>query len=100
MARHKSIQLDSKIPPNLSFRDRVLAVVEAIPAGQTLTYKDVAELAGSPGAARAVGTIMKSNYDPRVPCHRVIHSDGTLGEYNRGGTSEKAALLQQEKSIS
>lgn len=79
------------------FRQRVLAVVRSIPRGLTMSYGEVAAAAGSPGAARAVGTIMKSNFDPSVPCHRVIRSDGRPGEYNRGGARRKAALLRQEK---
>lgn len=66
------------------FTQRVLAVVTKIPAGQTLTYKKVAALAGNPNAARAVGNIMNKNYDSAIPCHRVIRSDGTAGGYNRG----------------
>lgn len=66
------------------FRERVLAVVKAIPQGETLTYKEVAELAGNQLAARAVGAIMRTNWDPTIPCHRVIRSDGKLGGYNRG----------------
>ncbi len=79
-----------------SFRDSVLDVVKAIPKGQTLSYAQVAERAGSPGAERAVGTIMRNNFDPDVPCHRVIRSDGKLGEYNRGGEEAKRKLLQEE----
>ncbi|MEK7087831.1 MAG: MGMT family protein, partial [Patescibacteria group bacterium] len=65
-----------------SFRERVFAVVKKIPAGCVLTYKDVAHRTGAPLAARAVGGILKGNYDPRIPCHRVIRSDGTPGGYN------------------
>ena len=71
------------------FTERVLNIVSSIKKGKTMTYKEVATRAGSPGAARAVGSIMKANYRPNVPCHRVIRSDGVIGEYNRGGPSEK-----------
>ncbi len=81
-----------------SFRGRVLAVVTAIPKGQVLTYQEVAQAVGSPGAARAVGSILKINFDPKIPCHRVIRSDGRLGQYNRG-TKQKEKLLQQEGAI-
>lgn len=57
-----------------------------------MTYKDVAWAAGSPGAARAVGSVMKNNYDPRIPCHRVIRSDGLVGKYNRGASLKKRKL--------
>lgn len=79
-----------------TFADRVRDVVRQIPKGETRTYGEVAAAAGHPGAARAVGTIMKNNYDPTVPCHRVIKSDGTLGEYNRGGTGAKREKLLAE----
>ena len=82
-----------------TFTERVKEVVKAIPTGKTLTYKQVAERAGSPGASRAVGSIMKANYDPQVPCHRVVKSDGTVGDYNRGGSAKKAEILAQEKSL-
>jgi len=61
-----------------------------------MTYKQVAVKAGNPKAARAVANIMAANYDPAVPCHRVIRSDGELGGYNRGGVVAKAALLRAE----
>jgi O-6-methylguanine DNA methyltransferase len=82
-----------------SFRQRVFEVVRGIPAGHVMTYKEVAQAAGSPGAARAVGNIMKGNFDPSIPCHRVIHSDGTLGAYNRGGEEKKRDLLRTENAI-
>jgi methylated-DNA-[protein]-cysteine S-methyltransferase len=81
------------------FADRVRDVVRKIPKGKTMTYAMVAKLAGSKGAARAVGSIMAGNYDPKIPCHRVIRSDGRIGEYNRGGTKAKRALLVKEGAI-
>jgi O-6-methylguanine DNA methyltransferase len=78
------------------FKDTVLAIVAAIPKGEMMTYVAVAAKAGRPKAARAVGTIMKNNYNPDVPCHRVIRSDGTLGDYNRGGAAKKRVLLLAE----
>jgi methylated-DNA-[protein]-cysteine S-methyltransferase len=82
-----------------NFAERVREVVRNIPKGKTLSYAEVAARAGAFGAARAVGTIMKNNYDKTVPCHRVIRSDGSLGEYNRGGTKAKVRLLKQEGAI-
>lgn len=81
------------------FTNKVKQVVRNIPEGQTMTYAQVAASAGSPGAARVVGSIMKHNYDPTVPCHRVIRSDGRVGEYNRGGTKMKEQLLLKEGAI-
>ena len=79
-----------------SFTERVRAVVRGIPKGSVMTYGEVAAVAGSPGAARAVGTIMSKNYDPDIPCHRVIGSNGALGGYNRGGIERKRELLRTE----
>lgn len=81
-----------------SFTQKVLEVVRKIPKGEVLSYADVARRAGSPRAARAVGSIMKANFRPDVPCHRVIKSDGTLGNYNRGA-KKKFALLKAERYI-
>jgi O-6-methylguanine DNA methyltransferase len=83
----------------LTFRDKVLKIVVAIPKGKVLTYKQVAAKAGKSKAARAVGAIMRTNYDPKVPCHRVIRSDGKIGNYNRGGENAKRAILKKEGAI-
>jgi len=78
------------------FADKVYAVVARIPKGKVMTYKEVAAKAGKPGAARAVGTLMSHNYNPAVPCHRVVRSDGRIGDYNRGGAPRKLELLWEE----
>lgn len=83
-----------------TFADKVRAIVRKIPKGKTMTYAEVAKKAGASRAARAVGTVMKGNYDPTVPCHRVVRSDGKIGEYNRGGPSAKRALLIKEGALS
>jgi len=67
-----------------SFQEKVLEIVRKIPKGKTLSYKEVASRAGSPNASRAVGSILKRNYNSKIPCHRVVRSDGLAGEYNRG----------------
>ena len=67
-----------------------------IPRGRTMSYKQVAKKAGNSRAARAVGTLMSKNFDPKIPCHRVIRSDGKVGDYNRGGPSRKIELLLEE----
>lgn len=81
--------------PTTSFHQKVYEVVSKIPPGKVLTYKEVAMLSGSPNAARAVGSALKKNYNPSIPCHRVIKSSGKLGNYNRGA-SLKRALLKEE----
>lgn len=87
-----------------NFSDRVYAIVRTIPAGQVLTYGEVAQQAGSPQAARGVGTLMKHNSrsfmthpdDPTaIPCHRVVASNHKLGGYN-GGIDAKQRLLERE----
>ena len=88
--------LRKKYSDHMTFTERVLDVVRSIPVGKTLSYQEVAERAGSPRAARAVGTIMKQNYRPDVPCHRVVRADGRPGQYNRGGEEVKRALLRKE----
>lgn len=82
-----------------TFRDKVMDIVRKIPKGGSMTYKQVATKAGNPKAARAVGAIMRTNYDPNIPCHRVIRSDGNLGSYNRGGLSRKREMLIEEGAI-
>ncbi len=81
------------------FKVRVLQIVSKIPKGKTLSYKQVAKMAGNEKAARVVGNLMKNNYDPKIPCHRVIRSDGKMGDYNRGGVIQKIKLLRKEKAI-
>lgn len=78
------------------FTESVKEVVRQIPRGEVLTYAEVAREAGSPKAARAVANIMAKNFDPDVPCHRVIRTDGKLGGYNRGGESVKRDILLGE----
>ncbi len=78
------------------FRREVLRATEAIPYGQTASYRDVATRAGSPGAVRAAGSALATNPLPIVvPCHRVLRTGGGLGQY-RGGQAAKAQLLHLE----
>lgn len=79
----------------MSFREKVLLIVSRIPEGFTLSYKQVATMAGSPRAYRAVGSIMKSNFDESIPCHRVVRSDGDTGEYNRGRSRKRTRLIAE-----
>jgi methylated-DNA-[protein]-cysteine S-methyltransferase len=73
----------------------VIAAVRRIPPGRVATYGDVAEMAGQPRAARAVGNIMRECRDPGTPCHRVIASGGGLGGYG-GNLQVKRELLRAE----
>ncbi|MFH1375649.1 MAG: RNA 2',3'-cyclic phosphodiesterase [Patescibacteria group bacterium] len=85
----------ASFPLQENFTERVQEVVRQIPKGKVLTYAEVARLTGSPKAVRAVGNILKHNFDPTIPCHRVIRSDGSVGEYNRGA-EKKVQLLRKE----
>jgi O-6-methylguanine DNA methyltransferase len=76
------------------FERRVLTVVSRIPAGRVTTYGDVARLAGRPGAARAVGNIMRQADRPGLPYHRVIAAGGKLGGYS--SLTLKRSLLVAE----
>ncbi len=80
-----------------TFQEKVFAVVAKIPRGQVLTYQEVARRAGRPKAYRAVGNILNKNYNPKIPCHRVVRSDGKPGGYNRG-TRKKLLTLKKEGS--
>lgn len=80
------------------FKIKVLNIVKNVKRGQTISYKKVAELADNPKAFRAVGNILNKNYDPEIPCHRVIRSDDKIGGYNRG-TDEKIKLLKKEEFL-
>jgi methylated-DNA-[protein]-cysteine S-methyltransferase len=82
-----------------SFTEKVYDVVAKIPKGSVMTYKEVARRAGSPNAYRAVGNIMNKNPDTkRVPCHRVVRSDGDPGGYARGRAA-KIKILRSEGVI-
>jgi methylated-DNA-[protein]-cysteine S-methyltransferase len=79
------------------FERAVYTTLLSVPAGETVSYGQLAELAGYPRAARAVGNAMAANPIPVVvPCHRVIRSDGTLGRYGNDPTW-KGRLLQHER---
>ena len=78
------------------FAKEVYDVVSRIPRGRTMTYAEVAAAVGRPKASRAVGNILNKNpFAPRVPCHRVIRSDGSIGGFAHG-QAKKMALLKAE----
>lgn len=81
------------------FARRVLTACRNIGFGQTVTYGQLAEMAGKPGAARAVGGILAKNPLPLIiPCHRVICANGSLGGFSAsGGIRTKAKLIELEK---
>ena len=81
--------------PTTTFRERVFKVVGGIPKGKVLSYQQVAQLAGSSRACRAVGNILNKNPHKDVPCHRVVRSNGEVGGYAHG-VKAKITILQKE----
>ena len=81
------------------FQVKVWKYLKKIPKGKVKTYKQVAIGIKSPKSARAVANACGKNpYAPKIPCHRVIRSDGGLGGYSgRGGIKTKKLLLRSEK---
>ena len=94
----------SVIPVDLGacpdFERRIYALLREVPTGRTVTYGELAERAGSPGAARAVGMAMGRNPVPIiVPCHRVLASSGRSGGFSApGGVTTKFRILQIEQA--
>jgi len=79
-----------------TFQKQVYKTVLLIPHGQTRSYKWVAEKSGFPRAFRAVGLALKRNpYVGKVPCHRVIKSDGSLGGFSRGWRLKRKMLKSE-----
>ena len=80
------------------FQLKVWAYSRKIPRGSVRTYSQVAKDIGKPLAVRAVANaIGKNPYAPKIPCHRVIRSDGSLGGYSgKGGVKTKRFLLKKE----
>ncbi|MPY93460.1 MAG: methylated-DNA--[protein]-cysteine S-methyltransferase [Acidimicrobiia bacterium] len=92
--RHFDVPVDLQLVRG--FRRAVISHLREIAYGATESYATVARAAGNPAAVRAVGSACSHNPVPVVvPCHRVVRSDGTVGQY-LGGTEAKAALLAME----
>ena len=92
------LHLDGLTP----FRESIVNALREVPYGHTVSYAELAALAGRPKAARAVGTAMASNRIPLIiPCHRVVASGGNLGGFSApNGLSMKQRLLQLEQVTS
>ena len=80
------------------FQLKVWKYLKTIPKGKVKSYLDVAKGIGKPRAFRAVANAVGKNpYPPKIPCHRVIRSDGSLGGYSgKGGIKTKKLLLKKE----
>ncbi|WP_082941228.1 methylated-DNA--[protein]-cysteine S-methyltransferase [Aedoeadaptatus pacaensis] len=97
--KRKTFDLPLKKAPS-AFAQRVYDEAMKIPFGETASYGELARAAGSPGAARAVGTALSKNpHIIVVPCHRVIRQNGEPGRYT-GGDEKKIALLAFEGAVS
>lgn len=95
-------QLFEKVPVDLAgltqFRTNILTLIRGIPYGETRSYGEVSIMAGTPGAARAVGGALAANPVPVIiPCHRIVAADGRLTGFTApGGLELKKNLLQAE----
>ena len=87
--------------PGTPFEQKVWNYLKSIKKGKVKTYKQVAIGIKRPKSARAVANACGKNpYAPKIPCHRVIRSDGGLGGYSgRGGIEQKLKLLRSEKVV-
>lgn len=95
-AGQRPTQLPPLAPQVTAFRQRILRVIATVPYGQTITYQQIADQAGDPQAARAVGGAVGHNpISLLIPCHRVVGSTGRLTGY-AGGLDRKIALLTLE----
>lgn len=91
---HLNLPLDIRVT---AFQQRVLDELRRIPYGETRSYKQIAEAIGNPRAARAVGNACNRNPVPIViPCHRVVHSDGSITGYAFGPEVKKQLLDTEE----
>jgi methylated-DNA-[protein]-cysteine S-methyltransferase len=93
-------KIDVAFHASTEFQRKVLMIVRGLDYGETASYGEIAERAGAPGAARAVGTVMSTNRIPLlIPCHRVTAAGGKLGGYTaRDGVNMKERLLKMERS--
>ncbi len=94
-----NVRLDlTGVPP---FHTKIYQALQKLPLGRTVSYNDLAVMAGSPGAGRAVGQAMAKNpLSLLVPCHRVVNASGSLGGFSAyGGSETKRRLLQNENAL-
>jgi methylated-DNA-[protein]-cysteine S-methyltransferase len=96
-SREKHLFYDNENPSQSTIKDRdVYDLLLKIPAGKVSTYGDLAKALGNPLASRQVGRILGRNPNPiKVPCHRVVMSDGKVGGYFYG-SDRKKELLEKE----
>ena len=89
-------QIESgRLVDGMSFQQRVWALTARIPRGRIATYGDIAEALGSRGYRAVGGALNRNPYSPKVPCHRVVGSDGSLTGF-ASGLPKKKQLLTKE----
>ncbi len=94
-----NISLPLDFSPFSPYQKEVYSSLSRVPFGKTLSYKELALRTNSPKAIRAVGSSCRKNLFPFViPCHRVIRSDQTIGQFN-GGVEIKKRLLEFEEAF-
>ncbi|MGJ9426689.1 methylated-DNA--[protein]-cysteine S-methyltransferase [Nesterenkonia halotolerans] len=94
---HTALDEVPVIQPGSEYRQDVWDAMREVPAGETVSYAELAQMAGRPLAHRAAASACANNLVAfAVPCHRVIRSDGGIGGYGFGGTETKRALLARE----
>jgi O-6-methylguanine DNA methyltransferase len=97
IAGRRQVVAEAELAQLTPFQRAVLAQTQRIPRGEVRSYAWIAREVGQPRAVRAVGSALANNPLPLlIPCHRVIRSDGTLGQYSGGGTLHKAEILTYE----
>ncbi|MEA2640893.1 MAG: methylated-DNA-[protein]-cysteine S-methyltransferase [Chloroflexota bacterium] len=90
------VQLTFSLPGRTPFQRAVLEYVASIPRGEMRTYGEVALAVGHPGAARAVGEVMRTNRIPvLIPCHRVVRSGGDVGQYTPDPSIKRRLLIEE-----
>jgi O-6-methylguanine DNA methyltransferase len=93
-------ELPIALPPADAFAGKVYRVLRAIPAGETMTYGEIATRIGQPTAARAVAGAMGQNPTPLIlPCHRVVGANALGGFSAPGGVDTKKRFLALEKTV-
>ena len=96
--RLHSFNIPYELSNSTEFQKKVYDELLKVRFGRTITYKALAEAAGKPNSYRAVGSALAKNPVPLiVPCHRVINSNGKIGNYSLGGKQNKKFLLDFEK---
>jgi methylated-DNA-[protein]-cysteine S-methyltransferase len=86
--------------PHLCFQKKVLNIVKKIPRGKVTSYKEIAKALKNPKASQAVGQALAKNPLPlKIPCHRVIKSNGSLGGYSLGARKKKILLKNEGVKI-